>query len=68
MCTSAQIKSDNRSRLLHETADRLVYCHEALRMRTKMQKEVHLPGAGRCVHAWGSDSDSDMSDEEDYAM
>ena len=52
VCTSAQIKSDNRSRLLHETADRLVYCHEVLRMRTKMQKEVHLQyqaGAGRSL-------------------
>ena len=65
VCTTAQIKSDNRSRLLHETADRLVYCHEALHMRTKMQKS----GYKEPTVAWqDSDSDSGESDEADYAM
>lgn len=50
-----------RSRMQHARGDKLVYCHEALHMRAKLQ------GAG-CVQKavqWDSDSDSDASDDED---
>ena len=60
-----RIKADNRSNLKHATADRLVYCHEALHMRTKMQQGSYKEP----VVEWAdSDSDSGESDEEDYAQ
>ena len=52
-CIYGKIKSDNRARPKHETADRLVYCHEALHLRTKMQKANYQPP----VVKW-DDSDS----------
>jgi hypothetical protein len=60
-----RIKADNRSALKHATADRLVYCHEALHMREKMKNASYKEP----VVEWAdSDSDSDASDEEDYAQ
>jgi hypothetical protein len=56
-----QIKSIGRSRLGHETSDKLVYCHEALALREKLQKASYKPS----VEKWESDSDSGESDEED---
>eukprot|EP00967_Tisochrysis_lutea_P006263 scaffold7422_cov49-Tisochrysis_lutea.AAC.1 len=46
----------------HDTADKLVYCHEALALRTKMQKQ----GSKAAMCEWDlSDSDSNASDEDD---
>ena len=64
-CIYGKIKSDNRARPKHETADRLVYCHEALHLRTKMQKANYQPP----VVKWDdSDSDSNVSEDEDYTI
>ena len=58
-----RIKHKARSRLAHEKADKLVYCHEALHLRSKLVKA----GFKNKLEKWESDSDSDMSsDEEDY--
>ena len=55
-----QIVTPARSCMQHKRADKLVYCHEALHMRSKLQ------GAGyeQEVVKWDSDSDSDESDDE----
>ena len=45
----------------HATGDKLVYCHEALHMKYKLQEA----GYKQAVEKWYSDSDSDESDEED---
>mmetsp|Transcript_25022 Transcript_25022/g.60444 ORF Transcript_25022/g.60444 Transcript_25022/m.60444 type:complete len:672 (-) Transcript_25022:220-2235(-) len=60
------IKSDRRSSLQHATADRLVYCHEAIHLRTKLQKVGYKEPHVR----WESDSDDngDSSDDEDLAV
>ena len=52
-----QIHTSNKSRMSHRTADKLVYCHEALHIRNKQSAE-----------RWDSDSDSDESDEEDLKV
>ena len=59
-----QIKTKARSRMGHSTGDKLVYCHEALHMRAKLQD------AGYTQHTdkWDSDSDSDESDDEQDLM
>ena len=60
-----RIKHKGRSRLGHEKADKLVYCHEALHLRKKLQKA----GFKNKLEKWESDSDSDQSsDEEDYMV
>ena len=56
-----QIKSALRSRLAHAVADKLVYVHEALHLKHKLQKASYTPH----VEKWDSDSDSDESDDED---
>ena len=48
----------------HARADKLVYCHEALHLRTKLQKAGYKQEAVK----WDSDSDSDETDEEDLKM
>lgn len=45
----------------HEVSDKLVYCHEALHLREKLQKAGSKPK----VQKWESDSDSDETDDED---
>lgn len=55
-----QIKSENRTRLRHHKADKLVYCHEALHLQLKLQKA----GYKQQTVKWDSDSDSDDSDDE----
>ena len=54
------IKTAYRSRLQHGTANKLVYSHETLHLRTKRQKA----GFKEKVVKWESDSDSDESDDE----
>ena len=58
------IKTKARSNMGHSTSDKLVYCHEAIHMKLKLQ------GAGYRQEAekWDTDSDSDESDEEDLTV
>ena len=61
-----QIKSINRSRIRmgHQVGDKLVYCHEALHLREKLQTTKYKPSVEKCK--WESDSDSgESTDEED---
>ena len=59
-----QIRTANRSRLKHSTADKLVYAKEALHLEQKMQDAGWEPDLER--HE--SDTDSEGSDEEqDFA-
>ena len=57
-----QIKTINRPQMSHAVGDKLVYCHEALHLREKLQKA----GYKQKVEKWESDSDSESasSDEE----
>jgi hypothetical protein len=56
-----QIKTGKRSRMGHAVGDKMVYCHEALHLREKLQKVTYL----QKVDKWESDSDSDESDDEE---
>ena len=58
------IKTTARSRLGHAVADKLVYCHEALHLQSKLQKASYKQVAEK----WDTDSDSDESDEEDLKV
>ena len=49
------------SRVHHARGDKLVYCHEALHMRAKLQGAEYVQE----VVKWDSDSDSDASDDEE---
>ena len=50
-----QIKTPARGRMNHDTGDKLVYCHEALHMKAKLQDA----GYKQTVEKWDTDSDSD---------
>jgi len=54
-------KTDQRSRLSHAVADKLVYAHDALHLREKLQSASYV----QKVEKWDTDSDSDETDEED---
>ena len=56
-----KIKTAERSRLKHDTGDKLVYCHEALHLKLKLQDA----GYKQKVEKWDTDSDSDDSKDED---
>ena len=58
------IKTKARSGMGHAVDDNLVYCHEALHMKNKLQKA----GYRHEVEVWVSDSDSDESDEDDLKV
>ena len=53
-----------RSRMHHARADKLVYCHEALHLRAKLQKA----GSEQKAVKWDADSDSEETDEEDLKV
>ena len=55
-----QIRSAQRSRLKHATADKLVFAHESLHIEQKMQDAGWAPD----VERWESDTDSGGSDDE----
>ena len=55
-----QVRSEQRSRMKHAVADKLVYAHEALHLEQKMQSA----GWAADIERWESDTDSDGSDEE----
>lgn len=60
------IKSKSKTMLRHGTADKLVFCHEAIHLRSKLLSAGFKPE----VEAWdeASDSDSaDSGDEEDFS-
>ena len=59
-----QIMTPARSRMQHARGDKLVYCHEALHMRAKLQT-VQSAGYVQKAVQWDSDSDSDASDDEE---
>ena len=59
-----QIKTTSRNSMSHETGDKLVYCHEALHLKAKLENA----GYTQTVEKWDSDSDSNESDEEDLKM
>jgi hypothetical protein len=59
-----QIRTAQRSRMKHSTADKLVYAHEALHLEQKMQDA----GWSADVERWESDTDSEGSgDEVDFS-
>ena len=55
-----QIQTAQRARMRHSTADKLVYCHEAMHLQQHMQDA----GWSADVERWESDSDSDDSADE----
>ena len=61
---ASQIKNEKRCGLGHAKGDKLVYCHEALHLKDKLQKA----GYEAKMVKWDSDSDSDESDDEKELM
>ena len=59
------IKTTARVKMGHAVADKLVYCHEALHIQSKLQTASYNK---QTVEKWDSDSDSDESDEEDLKV
>ena len=55
-----QIHTSNKSRMSHRTADKLVYCHEAMHVQLRNQDAAWSADVAR----WESDEDSDNSDSE----
>jgi hypothetical protein len=53
-------KGTHKSRMSHGTADKLVFCHEAMHVQLRMQDA----GWSADVERWESDEDSDESEEE----
>ena len=58
-----QIHTTHRSRMAHKTADKLVFCHEAMNMQLRVQSA----GWSADVERWASDEDSDDSEVEQDA-
>ena len=57
-----QIKTANKSRMQHRTADKLVYCKETLYLEDKLQDAGWKPDV--VAHETDEDSASDAADEE----
>ena len=55
-----QIQTAQKARMRHKTADKFVYCHEAMHLQLRMQDA----GWAADVERWESDSDSDASADE----
>ena len=49
-----KIKTQDRNRLGHAKGDKLVYCHEALHLRKKLQKAGYSAGYKAKVEKWRS--------------
>ena len=61
-----QIKTANKSRMHHGTADKLVYCHETMHLQESVQSASWVADVAR----WESDSDSgtgSAGEAEDYS-
>lgn len=56
-----QVKTKVRSRMGHAVSDKLVYCHEAIHLKKKLQDAGYRAEVAR----WDSDSDSDESEDEE---
>ena len=54
------VKTAARGRMGHAVGDKLVYCHEALHLKNKLQTASYT----QSVEKWDSDSDSDATDDE----
>ena len=54
------MKHAGRVCMRHAVGDKLVYMHEALALRLKLQKAAYCEAAEK----WDSDSDSDKSEDE----
>ena len=54
------IKTAARGRMGHSVGDKLVYCHEALHLKNKLQTASYR----QSVEKWDTDSDSDATDDE----
>mmetsp|Transcript_134 Transcript_134/g.316 ORF Transcript_134/g.316 Transcript_134/m.316 type:complete len:120 (+) Transcript_134:204-563(+) len=62
-----QIMTRDRAAMKHQTSDKLVFCHEVIHIRDKVQDAAYR----RSTIAWDesdSDTDSDASDDEDFSM
>ncbi len=59
-----QIKTRERNRMGHAVGDKLVYCHEALHLKGKLQKASYT----QKILKWDTDSDSDETDDEDLML
>jgi hypothetical protein len=55
-----QIQNSQKSRMQHRTADKLVFCHEAMHVQMRMQNA----GWSADVERWETDEESDGSEEE----
>ena len=55
-----QIQTAQKARMQHKTADKLVFCHEAMYLQLRMQDA----GWTADVERWESDTDSDASADE----
>ena len=55
-----QIQTAQRARMHHATADKLVFCHEAMHLQLRMQDAGWVAD----VERWKSDSDSDASADQ----
>lgn len=60
-----QIRTHQKARMKHSTADKLVYCHEALHLELKMQDAAWSPEVERWDDDDSDESDDDASDAED---
>ena len=58
------VKTAARGTMGHAVADKLVYCHEALHLKNKLQTAGYKQEAEK----WDTDSDSDASDDEDLKV
>ena len=56
-----QIRTAQKARMQHQTADKLVYCHDSMHLQQKLQDSGWAPD----VERWDSDEDSDGSDHDD---
>ena len=59
-----QIKTTAWASLGHAVGDKLVFYHEAIHLKNKLQKAGYKQSAEK----WMSDSDSDETDEEDLKV
>ena len=55
-----EIQTAHKSRMAHKTADKLVFCHEAMHVQLRVQSAGWSPD----VERWESDEDSEHSGDE----
>ena len=62
--TARSRRRRGRAWMGHAVGDKLVFCHEALHLKNKLQKA----GYKQVTEKWDSDSDSDQSNEEGFDL